>query len=196
MRSKSLSTTLILPLTFSALLAPTVAVAEDECFFEHDGTQVLYRPMGEMEILEVRLVDRPNQVVVVRDSDGDALLRSKSDLIFLRHLEPEERETGRLQPFHTSPAEQPLHGFEGPGLTEIIGICREEGDDSPTCKRLKEELGVLQEDYGTPMLLLKDLAEKGLGGYLEAARTTLREGLCIPPPEDARDPSEAPQEED
>ena len=186
----------VLILAVAGLFASTIAVADEGCFFEHNGNQVLYRPIDDMEILEVRLADRPDQVVVVRDSDGDALLRSKSDLIFLRYLEPEEQETGRLQPFQTSPAEQPLHGFEGPGLTEIVGICREEGDDSPICKRLKQELSVLQEDYGTPLLLLKDLAEKELGEYLEAARTTLQEGQCVPPPEEAVDSSEAPQEED
>jgi hypothetical protein len=56
-------------------------------------------------------------------------------------------------------------------------------------------LAVLQEDYGTPLLLLKDLAEKGLGDYLEAARTTLRDGDCTPPLEDSEEPSE-PQPED
>ncbi|MGB5160168.1 MAG: hypothetical protein WBP10_07385 [Thermoanaerobaculia bacterium] len=186
---------LVLILAVAGLFASTLAVADDECFFEHDGNLVLYRPTDDMEILEVRLADRPNQVVVVRDSDGDALLRSKSDLIFLRHLETEERETGRLQPFQTSPAEPPLHGFEGPGLKEIVDICREEGDDSAICKRLKEELAALQEEYGTPLLLLKDLAEKGLGEYLEAARTTLRDGNCVPPPKESADSSDTPQEE-
>jgi hypothetical protein len=187
---------LVLILAVAGLFASTLAVADEECFFEHDGNLVLYRPIDDMEILEVRLADRPNQVVVVRDSDGDALLRSKDDLIFRRHLEPEERETGRLQPFQTSPAEPPLHGFEGPGLTEIVDICREEGGDSPICKRLKAELAILQDDYGTPLLLLKDLAEKGLGEYLEVARTTLQDGHCAPPPpEEAADGSETPQEE-
>lgn len=185
----------VLILAVAGLFASTLAVADEECFFEHDGNQVLYRPIDGMEILEVRLADRPNQVVVVRDSDADALLRSKSDLIFLRRLEAEEQETGRLQPFQTSPAEPPLHGFEGPGLTEIVGICREEGDDSPICKRLKEELAVLQEDYGTPLLLLKDLAEKGLGEYLEVARTTLRDGECDPPQIEAEGTADKPQEE-
>jgi len=195
MNSKPPLSSLFLLLACAALLAPPLMAAEDGCFFEHNGNQVLYRPIDDMEILEVRLADRPDQVVVVRDSDGDALLRSKSDLIFLRYLEPEEQETGRLQPFQTSPAEQPLHGFEGPGLTEIVGICREEGDDSPICKRLKQELSILQEDYGTPLLLLKDLAEKELGEYLEAARTTLQEGECVPPPEEHVDSSETPQSE-
>jgi len=181
-------------LAVAGLFASTLAVADEGCFFEHNGNQVLYRPIDDMEILEVRLADRPDQVIVVRDSDGDALLRSRDDLIFRRYVETEERESDRLRPFQTSPAEQPLHGFEGPGLTEIVGICREEGDDSPLCLRLKEELAVLQEDYGTPLLLLKDLAEKGLGEYLEAARTTLREGHCIPPLEDSEEPSE-PQSE-
>jgi hypothetical protein len=189
MISGSTFTLMTVSFAMLALLAPTPAVAEEGCFFEHDGNQVLYRPMAGMEILEVRLADRPDQVVVVRDSDGDALLRNPSDLIFLRLLEPEERESGRLQPFQTSPAEPPLHGFEGPGLTEIVGICREEGEDSPLCRRLKEELAVLQEDYGTPVLLLKDLAERGLGDYLEAGRKTLREGTCIPPADDASAPS-------
>jgi hypothetical protein len=175
----------------AALLAPVLVMAEEECFFERDGNQVLYRPIDDMEILEVRLADRPNQVVVVRDSDGDGLLRSKEDLIFRRHVEPEERESGRLEPFRTSPAEQPLHGFDGPGLTEIVGICREQGDDSPTCTRLKEELAVLQDEYGTPLLLLKDLAEKGLGDYLEEARKTLREGDCMAEPEGNKAPLEA-----
>ena len=182
----------VLILAVAGLCSSTLAVAAEEvCFFEHNGNKVLYRPIDGMEILEVRLADRPEEVIVVRDSDGDALLRSKDDLIFRRYLEPEERESGRLQPFQTSPAEQPLHGFEGPGLTEIVGICREEGDDSPLCLRLKEELAVLQEDYGTPLLLLKDLAEKGLGEYLEAARTTLREDDCIPPSEDSGEDSES-----
>ena len=188
-------TSLILLWACSVLLAPVLAADEVGCFFEHNGNQVLYRPIDDMEILEVRLADRPDQVIVVRDSDGDALLRSRDDLIFRRYLETEERKSGRLHPFQTSPAEQPLHGFEGPGLTEIVGICREEGDDSPLCRRLKEELAVLQEDYGTPLLLLKDLAEKGLGEYLEAARTTLRDGDCAPPLEDSEEPSE-PQPED
>ena len=190
------ATSLILLWGCSVLLAPVLAADEVDCFFEHNGNQVLYRPIDDMEILEVRLADRPNQVIVVRDSDGDALLRSKDDLIFRRYFEPQERETGRLQPFQTSPAEPPLHGFEGPGLTEIVGICREEGEDSPICKRLKEELAVLQDEYGTPLLLLKDLAEKGLGDYLEAARTTLQEGNCVPPPEKAVGSSETLQEED
>ncbi len=185
----------VLILAVAGLFASTLAVAGEECFFEHNGNQVLYRPIDGMEILEVRLADRPNQVVVVRDSDGDALLRSRSDLIFLRHLEIEEQETGRIQPFQTSPAEPPLHGFEGPGLTEIVGICREEGDDSAICKRLKEELAALQDEYGTPLLLLKDLAEKGLGEYLEAARTTLRDGNCVPPPKESADSSQTPHEE-
>lgn len=193
--TESLSIVPRLILAVVGLFASTLAVADEECFFEHNGNQVLYRPIDGMEILEVRLADRPNQVVVVRDSDADALLRSKSDLIFLRRLEAEERETGRLQPFQTSPAEPPLHGFEGPGLTEIVGICREEGDDSPSCKRLKEELAVLQEDYGTPLLLLKDLAEKGLGEYLEVARTTLRNGECDPPQIEAEGTAETPQAE-
>jgi len=196
MNPRSSSTVLTLLAASAALLALGPVAAEDECFFEHNGNQVLYRPIDDVEILEVRLADRPNQVVVVRDSDGDALLRSKDDLIFRRYLETEERESGRLQPFQTSPAEQPLHGFEGPGLTEIVGICREEGDDSAICQRLKEELAVLQEDYGTPLLLLKDLAEKGLGEYLEAARTTLQEGACVPLPEEAVDALEKPQETD
>ena len=181
-------------LLLSAALVTPVVGAEEVCFFEHNGNQVLYRPIDDMEILEVLLADRPNQVIVVRDSDGDALLRSEDDLIFRRHVEPEERDSGRLEPFRTSPAEQPLHGFEGPGLTEIVGICREEGDDSPVCARLKEELAVLQEEYGTPLLLLKDLAEKGLGEYLEAARTTLREGNCIAPVSNVEQPREAPSE--
>ena len=189
-------TSLILLWACSVLLAPVLAADEVGCFFEHNGNQVLYRPIDDMEILEVRLADRPDQVIVVRDSDGDALLRSRDDLIFRRYLETEERESGRLHPFQTSPAEQPLHGFEGPGLTEIVGICREEGDDSALCRRLKEELAVLQEDYGTPLLLLKDLAEKGLGEYLEAARTTLRDGDCAPPLEDSEEPSEPQPEED
>ena len=181
-------------LLLSAALVTPVVGAEEVCFFEHNGNQVLYRPIDDMEILEVLLADRPNQVIVVRDSDGDALLRSEDDLIFRRHVEPEERDSGRLEPFRTSPAEQPLHGFEGPGLTEIVGICREEGDNSPVCARLKEELAVLQEEYGTPLLLLKDLAEKGLGEYLEAARTTLREGNCIAPVSNVEQPREAPSE--
>jgi hypothetical protein len=181
-------------LLLSAALVTPVVGAEEVCFFEHNGNQVLYRPIDDMEILEVLLADRPNQVIVVRDSDGDALLRSEDDLIFRRHVEPEERDSGRLEPFRTSPAEQPLHGFEGPGLTEIVGICREEGDDSPVCARLKEELAVLQEEYGTPLLLLKDLAEKGLGEYLEAARTTLREGNCIAPVSKVDQPRETPSE--
>ena len=196
MNPKPPPSTLFLLLDCAALLAPPLMATEDGCFFEHNGNQVLYRPIDDMEILEVRLANRPDQVVVVRDSDGDALLRSKSDLIFLRYLEPEEQETGHLRPFQTSPAEQPLHGFEGPGLTEIVGICREEGDDSPICKRLKEELVVLQEDYGTPLLLLKDLAEKELGEYLEAARITLQEGQCVPPPEETAVSSETPREDD
>lgn len=192
--SSSIVSALILAV--AGLFASALAVADEGCFFEHKGNQVLYRPIDDMEILEVRLADRPDQVIVVRDSDGDALLRSRDDLIFRRYLETEERESGRLHPFQTSPAEQPLHGFEGPGLTEIVGICREGGDDSPLCLRLKEELVVLQEDYGTPLLLLKDLAEKGLGEYLEAARATLREGDCIPPLEDSEEPSEPQPEED
>ena len=183
-------------LLLSAALVTPVVGAEEVCFFEHNGNQVLYRPIDDMEILEVLLADRPNQVIVVRDSDGDALLRSEDDLIFRRHVQPEERESGRLEPFQTSPAEQPLHGFEGPGLTEIVGICREEGDDSPVCARLKEELAVLQEEYGTPLLLLKDLAEKGLGEYLEAARTTLREGNCIAPVRSVEEPRETPPEDE
>ena len=183
-------------LLLSAALVTPVVGAEEVCFFEHNGNQVLYRPIDDMEILEVLLADRPNQVIVVRDSDGDALLRSEDDLIFRRHVEPEERDSGRLEPFRTSPAEQPLHGFEGPGLTEIVGICREEGDDSPVCARLKEELAVLQEEYGTPLLLLKDLAEKGLGEYLEAARTTLREGNCIAPVRSVEEPRETPPEDE
>lgn len=194
LRSSSAAHTLLL--AYFALLAPTLGATENECFFEHNGNKVLYRPIDGMEILEVRLADRPEEVIVVRDSDGDALLRSKDDLIFRRYLEPEERESGRLHPFQTSPAEQPLHGFEGPGLTEIVGICREEGDDSPLCRRLKEELAVLQEDYGTPLLLLKDLAEKGLGEYLDAGRTTLRDGDCAPPLENSEEPSEPQPEED
>ena len=182
-------------LILAATLTPTLA-DDEACFFEHEGNQVLYRPIDGMEILEVRLADRPNQVIVVRDSDGDALLRSNRDLIFRRYVEPEELESGRLQPFQTSPAEPPLHGFEGPGLTEIVGICREQGDDSPTCQRLKEELAVLQEDYGTPLLLLKDLAEKGLGDYLEQARITLQEGACLPPAVEIAEPLEGPAEED
>lgn len=194
--TKSPPIVLVLLLAVMGLFASTLAAADEECFFEHNGNQVLYRPIDDMEILEVRLADRPDQVVVVRDSDGDALLRSRDDLIFRRYLEPEERESGRLQPFQTSPAEQPLHGFEGPGLTEIVGICREEGDDSPLCQRLKEELAILQEDYGTPLLLLKDLAEKGLGDYLEAARTTLQQRECVPPPEEDTAASETPPEVD
>ena len=186
----------VLILAVVSLFGSAVAGAEELCFFEHNGNKVLYRPIDGMEILEVRLADRPEEVIVVRDSDGDALLRSKDDLIFRRYLEPEERESGRLHPFQTSPAEQPLHGFEGPGLTEIVGICREEGDDSPLCRRLKEELAVLQEDYGTPLLLLKDLAEKGLGEYLDAGRTTLRDGDCAPPLENSEEPSEPQPEED
>ena len=182
-------------LILAATLTPTLA-ADEACFFEHEGNQVLYRPIDGMEILEVRLADRPNQVIVVRDSDGDALLRSTRDLIFRRYVEPEELESGRLQPFQTSPAEPPLHGFEGPGLTEIVGICREQGDDSPTCQRLKEELAVLQEDYGTPLLLLKDLAERGLGDYLEQARITMQEGACLPPAVEFAEPSEGPAEGD
>lgn len=193
---RSSSAALALLLASSALLVPTLGEAQNDCFFEHNGNQVLYRPIDDMEILEVLLADRPNQVIVVRDSDGDALLRSKDDLIFRRHVEPAERESGRLEPFRTSPAEQPLHGFEGPGLTEIVGICREEGDDSPVCTRLKEELAVLQEEFGTPLLLLKDLAEKGLGEYLEAARTTLREGNCVAAVSGAEESSETPPEED
>lgn len=186
---------------FLLLLLPTAlvssaGVAEEVCFFEHNGNQVLYRPIADMEILEVLLADRPNEVIVVRDSDGDALLRSKDDLIFRRLVEAEERDSGRIEPFRTSPAEQPLHGFEGPGLTEIVTICREEGDDSPVCTRLKQELAVLQEEYGTPLLLLKDLAEKGLGEYLEAARTTLREGKCIAPVSSVEEPSETPLEDE
>ena len=191
MASRSSSCTPILIVAVTVLLAPALVADEKECFFERDGNQVLYRPIDDMEILEVRLADRPNQVIVVRDSDGDALLRSKDDLIFRRHVEPEERESGRLEAFRTSPAEQPLHGFDGPGLTEIVGICREQGDDSPTCARLKEELAVLQEEFGTPLLLLKDLAEKGLGDYLEAARATLREGNCIAAPEGNDEPQQA-----
>jgi hypothetical protein len=183
-------------LLLSTTMVSSVALAEEACFFEHNDNQVLYRPIADMEILEVLLADRPNQVIVVRDSDGDALLRSKDDLIFRRHVEPEERESGRLEPFRTSPAEQPLHGFEGPGLTEIVGICRDEGDNSPVCARLKEELAVLQEEYGTPLLLLKDLAEKGLGEYLEAARTTLREGNCTAPVSTVEEPRETPPEDE
>ena len=179
MIARSTFSLIVVALAALAVQGPSPAVGQEACFFERDGNQVLYRPIDDMEILEVRLADRPNQVIVVRDSDGDGLLRSKEDLIFRRLVEPEERESGRLEPFRTSPAEQPLHGFDGPGLTEIVGICREQGDDSPTCTRLKEELAVLQEEYGTPLLLLKDLAEKGLGDYLEQARTTLREGHCI-----------------
>ena len=66
----------------------------------------------------------------------------------------------------------------------------------PLCRRLKEELAVLQEDYGTPLLLLKDLAEKGLGEYLDAGRTTLRDGDCAPPLENSEEPSEPQPEED
>jgi len=80
----------VLILAVVSLFGSAVAGAEELCFFEHNGNQVLYRPIDDMEILEVRLADRPDQVIVVRDSDGDALLRSRDDLIFRRYLETEE----------------------------------------------------------------------------------------------------------
>ena len=167
----SLPTTLLL--LFSAALVSSAVPADEVCFFEHNGNQVLYRPIDDMEILEVRLADRPNQVIVVRDSDGDALLRSKDDLIFRRHLEPEEVRTLGL----TVPPGKAIKVSEGEGCPD----CRGTGyfgrtgifEILPMHEHIRD---LIMEGAGTP-ILQREAERRGMRTLRQSALRKLAEGI-------------------